>query len=421
VEAENEAFAEAAVSQRRYSKEKLDLMDSDNRIRNDGELGAWELDTRLEELDHEGIAAEIVLSGTQLATLPFFHPTSEAYPPDMRAAGARAYHRHLADLMSESGGRLFGVADPGPCLDMDATLQELRWVREHGFVGVHPPGQIDDPALPPLYDSYYDPFWSTCEELGLVLNPHAGYGTVQGQFVIKGMRAMMGDPSDEDMLKMVMTADRGIDKMPYDSPPRVALTKPRRVIWQMMLGGAFDRHPGLRVILTEVRADWIPDTIGYLDQAFDDGRFPTKRRPTEYWETNFGVCPSSPRPYELDLRERIGVDRFLFGADYPHPEGTWPNTLDWIRTTFADVSEQDARKILGENAIAFYGLDREPLEKVADKIGPIPADVLGSGHSVSERLIETFHDRSGYNRPAELLDPGFMDSMVTADVAGAGQ
>jgi predicted TIM-barrel fold metal-dependent hydrolase len=419
VEEENEAFAAAGVSQRRYGEDTLEIMDPDHRIRNDGELGAWELDRRLAELDHDGIAAEVVLSGTQLSTLPFFHPSSNPYPADMRRAGARAYHRHLADMMAASGGRMFGIADPGPCLDMDDTVKELRWAAEHGYVGVHPPGQIDDPELSPLYDEHYEPFWAACAELGLVLNAHAGYGTVQGAFAVSTMRQMLGDMADEDMLKMVMTGDLGIDKMPYDSPPRVALTKPRRIIWQMMLGGVFDRHPELKLILTEVRADWVPDTIAYLDQAFESGRFPTKRRPREYWETNFAVCPSSPRPYEIALRDQIGVDRFLFGADYPHPEGTWPNTFDWIRNSFAGVSEADARKILGENAIRLYGLDRASLAKVTERIGPTPEDVLGDRHQVDERLVETFHGRSGYKRPAEQLDPGFMDSMIEEDVVGA--
>jgi len=60
----------------------------------------------------------------------------------------------------------------------------------------------------------------------------------------------------------------------------------------------------------------------------------------------------------------------MWGSDYPHPEGSWPNTGQYLRDTFANLPEADGRKILGENAVDFYGLDRIRLQQVADEIGP---------------------------------------------------
>ena len=60
----------------------------------------------------------------------------------------------------------------------------------------------------------------------------------------------------------------------------------------------------------------------------------------------------------------------VVGRDYPHPEGTWPNTLDWLRAAFAGVPESDARKILGENAIRCFGLDAPAIDAIS------PADWL---------------------------------------------
>ena len=82
--------------------------------------------------------------------------------------------------MVESNGRLFGIADPGPCLDLDDTVQELHWLAEHGFVGVAPPGNVADPSLPPLTSRHWDPFWAACEQLGLVLTVHAAFGDIVG-------------------------------------------------------------------------------------------------------------------------------------------------------------------------------------------------------------------------------------------------
>jgi Amidohydrolase len=179
----------------------------------------------------------------------------------------------------------------------------------------------------------------------------------------------------------------------------------------------FDRHPNLRLVLTEVRADWIPATLAHLDQRFEELDAPMKKRPSEYFASNCGVAPSSPHRAEIELRHDIGVDRFMFGIDFPHPEGTWPNTHDWIRDAFAGVPEDEARRILGENTIEFYRLDRTALANVAAAIGPKPSDLLLGTSSVDPRKIEHFHKRSGYSRPAEEIDTAALESAFASDLA----
>ena len=60
----------------------------------------------------------------------------------------------------------------------------------------------------------------------------------------------------------------------------------------------------------------------------------------------------------------------MWGSDYPHPEGTWPNTGQYLKDTFGGFPRKMGRKILGDNAVEFYGLDRARLQQVADEIGP---------------------------------------------------
>ena len=69
-------------------------------------------------------------------------------------------------------------------------------------------------------------------------------------------------------------------------------------------------------------------------------------------------------------RHRIGLDRLMYGTDYPHLEGTWPNTMPRLRETFADYPEGEIRALLGETAAAVYGFDRTRLDPIAEKIGP---------------------------------------------------
>jgi predicted TIM-barrel fold metal-dependent hydrolase len=416
--AENDEWIAITASAGGVSKgqpaDVLDLIDERGTIRTDGERGAWDMDRRIRELDAEGVAGELLLSGHQGATLPFFGTVNHPYSSELRAAGTRAYHRWISDCVSGSKGRLYGIAEPGPCLDMAATVKELHWVAANGFVGVLLPGMVYDPDLPALHDNYYEPFWAACAETGLVLTMHAGWGGVQGQFqkFLKFRQENMGAEIDQDALrKLLDTRD--------DSPIRLTLG-PRRTMWQLMLSGVFDRHPNLRLALTEVRADWIPATLLHLDRRFEELGAPMKKRPSEYFASNCGVAPSSPHRAEIELRHEIGIDRFMFGIDFPHPEGTWPNTHDWIRDAFAGVPEKEARRILGENTIAFYRLDRTALARVAATIGPKPSDLLLGTSSVDPRKIEHFHKRSGYSRPAEEIDTVAIDTAFADDLAAVG-
>jgi predicted TIM-barrel fold metal-dependent hydrolase len=391
------------------------MFDERGLVRSGGEFGACNAKIRLEQMDAEGIAGEIIHFGTQVGTMPFFASVNAPHPPDVRAAGARAYHRWLADFMVACDGRLFGVAEPGPCLDMDETIAELRWCAANGFVSVGPPGVTLDRDLPALYDPYFEPFWDACEELGLVISCHAGWNGEQtprstwAPFHDVGDGETTGGHDFEMIHKMMQERN---------SPIRMFLQMPRRPMWQMMAGGVFDRHPGLKLALTEIRADWVPDTIAHLDARFAEMKPPCQRTPSEYYVDNCLVIPSSPHKSEVEMRHAIGIAQFGFGQDYPHWEGLWPNTLDWLRHAFNGVPEGELRAILGGNAIAFYNLPEATLQAVAERIGPKPDDVLGD-HHVAEELIAQFHRRGGYLRSADPVFDDELDVLLLPDLNGA--
>ena len=381
--------------------ETLAVIDPDGAIPSGGRTGAWDFERRLAELDRDGIAAETLGQGTQLASpLWFGEENLRAYPAELRTAGHRAHHRWVADAIASSGGRFLGFADPGPCLDLTETVGDLAWLRQHGFVAVGLPGILADPALPPLYDPYHEPFWSACADLGLHLYVHAGYGVTQGTFFETTDPTRPHDDDLGGLAKRVMF-----------------VTRQRRVFWQLLLGGVFDRHPSLKLVFTELRSYWVKPLLDHLDQWMDRSGAGLARRPSEYFAEHCFVTPSAIRRLEVQGRHDVGVDRLMFGADFPHVESTWPNTRDWIRATFDGVPEPEARRILGENAVDLFGFDRPRLEQVASTVGPRPADVLGS-HAVDPRLVAHFDVRSGFHKPPDPpLDGWGLDEMLAADLA----
>jgi predicted TIM-barrel fold metal-dependent hydrolase len=392
----------------------LEVFDRRNLARSGGEFGSFDIDVRLRQMDAEGIAAEIVHPASQCATLPFFFVVNKPRSPEIRAAGQRAYHRWLADFMSRADGRLVGIAEPGPCLDMDETVAELRWCADHGFRGAFLPGATADPALPPLSDSYFEPFWAACAELGLVLEVHAGWGQSQERTweLFDMIKKFVGDHADDPDVRSEQVGDMMRDS--DDSRLRLDLG-PRRAMWQLMLGGVFDRHPSLKLALVEVRADWVPKTLAHLDDRVARGDVRLAMKPSDYYRRNVVVTPSSPHRCEVEMREDLGVDQFLFGQDFPHWEGTWPNTLDWIRVSFAGVPEEEMRKLLGENAIDVYGLDRARLAEVAARIGPRPSDIVG--HEIDDALLGDFNRRNRIEAPPDPVDLGAIDQALDDDLA----
>ena len=64
-------------------------------------------------------------------------------------------------------------------------------------------------------------------------------------------------------------------------------------------------------------------------------------------------------PSTIVTRDTIGTDHICFETDYPHGDGTWPDTQEVIEKTYGDVlSDAEMAMITHENAAALY---RHPL------------------------------------------------------------
>src|SRR5262249_48883129 len=122
------------------------------------------------------------------------------------------------------------------------------------------------------------------------------------------------------------------------------------------------------------------DGVYYSDSMQLYGGRPTvrdldPRTPSEYWHANCYLGASFLAKFEVPIPEEVGMGRVMWGADYPHFEGTWPHTRLAMRQTFAELPEHDTRMMLGESAIDVYGLSAKYLREVAQRVGPRPEDI----------------------------------------------
>ncbi|MCF2532460.1 amidohydrolase family protein [Yinghuangia soli] len=354
----------------------------------------WDNAVRNADLEAQGIVGEVVFPNTVPPFFPqtqFFVPPPPSDPAEYRQrwAGLQAHNRWLADFAAQAPGRRAGVAQI-MLNDLDDAVAEVRRVKSAGlFGGILVPGIPPGSALPPLFDSVYDPIWAVCEELDVPVNLHSG----------GGVPAYPHDPRGLAVL---------LSEITWFS---------NRVLAHLIFGGVFERFPHLKVAFTEQGSAWVPRELAKLDQFVHvmplDGTAQhffgcdmindLSMLPSEYFARNCYLGSSPLRPAECAVRHQIGVANIMWGADYPHAEGTFPYTLEALRLTFADVPEHEVRAMLAENAARFYGFDLAALAPIAAQHGPrvtdvavplpleeVPADALGSA----------FIDHFGTTHPA---------------------
>jgi predicted TIM-barrel fold metal-dependent hydrolase len=344
-----------------------------------GRARNWDNERRIAELEADGVVAELVFPNT----VPPFFPTGAlvARPPtpeefELRLAGVRAHNRWLADWCAQYAERRAGIAQIF-LNDVDEAIADVRWAKEHGLRGgILLPAVPDDAKhIKPLYAPDYDPLWAVCEELDVVVNHHSGGGSP--------------------------------DYGPYPAAGVLWIAETtffsRRALTQLLVSGVFERFPGLRFVLTEQGASWVPGVLAQLDAfhaQMQTGRIgelkytPDQvlpRKPSEYFHRNCWMGASFPSPVEAESRHKIGVDRFMWGSDYPHHESTYPYTREGLRRSFAGTDPVELQQVLGGNAAAIYDFDLDALAPIAARVGPTVAE-----------LAQPLEDI-----PADATSPGF--------------
>ena len=334
-------------------------------------LGHYDSAARLVDYDFDGIAAGVIFHGSMnMEPIPFVSPALGAKHEatgELVAVGQRVYNRWLADFVSQAPHRHIGLAYL-PMWNVAAAVAEVEWAQESGLRGVNFPAMRDG-ELPEYNDPLWEPLWAACEERQMPLVTHIGGG----------------------------------GKANYSGPEKVALIQyeslymSRRAIWWLIFAGIFERHPGLKLVITETPGNWFPPAAIELDAIhayYTDRDTPLNpefiervpRRPSEYMKNNvfFGASFASPFEVEQAVLHRLD-SQLLWGSDYPHLEGTfvYPNGRDMpsvtrlaLRNTFCGVSNQVARRMVGENAIHVYNLDAAALQAIASDIGAPTADDL---------------------------------------------
>lgn len=322
----------------------------------------WDNAVRQRALEADGIVAEVVYPNT----VPPFFPVSglvamvpSAQEYQLRLAGLRAHNRWLAQWCAQLPGRRAGI---GQILlnDIDDAIADVEWIAANGLTGgILIPGLPPGCGIDPIHSPAYDPVWRACEELGVVINVHGGTGSpIDGFF-----------PATLPLFALE------------------AAFYSHRPLWAMILSGVFDRFPALKLVLAEAGSSWLENALEAMDniQAKQESGaigvmtitdpIMLRMKPSEYWRTNCWLGASFMTRGDAEDRHTAGVDRIMWGSDFPHEEGTYPHTAESLAHTFAGIEPEEVARMVSSNAAEVYGFDLAALRPIADRIGPTVASV----------------------------------------------
>ena len=243
----------------------------------------------------------------------------------------RIYNEWLDEFCGVYPERFAGIASI-PNHDMDAAVAEVRRVAERGVArGVEVSLTLE---MKPLYDPHWNPLWQAAAEAKLPVHFHTIGGAKPDLESLPHLQARQAFAVFITGFQLNMASK----------------------VMELIYGGVFEAYPALKVVIGESGIGWIPYVLEHMDLEWEDQfkDLTLKMKPSEYWRRQCYATYQSD-PVGLRLIDLLGEDTIMWGSDFPHPDGVWPDSQSFIERELADVPESIRRKIVCENAARLYG------------------------------------------------------------------
>jgi predicted TIM-barrel fold metal-dependent hydrolase len=255
---------------------------------------------------------------------------------DLVTAICRAWNEFLREewLDGQDDPRLFGAVFV-PTHDPQSGAAELRRAAAHPkFAAAHL-----FHAIGPFGHSIYDPIYAAAAEMDVPIYVHGATGEISGA----DAPPASGGAVLHYRLEMFASLHH---------PMAHHLTS-------MIVHGAFERFPDLRLIVAEEGIAWLPWLMTQLDANYElmklESRW-VRRRPSEYLRRHLGVS-TQPIEASIDDRDRLvsyletveGVeDLICFSSDYPHWDADEPTFIGTIlpNAWHDKIFYENARRLL---------------------------------------------------------------------------
>ena len=283
--------------------------------------GGADPDQRLHDMALDGVVAEVIY--------PTFGLFIDMVPAaDLQMACAQVYNDWLAESFLHRPD-VFIPAAVVPVRDVASATAEMERVANLGFKTAMIP--TTPPEGMPYNRPEFDPLWKIASDAGMPLSLHTGTGALPQQE--KGPGGAVINYAKVGLLSA--------DTLCY-----------------FAASGVLERFPNLKMVFVETGAGWFAYCCERMDEAFEEHeqwvKPKLKEPPSHYAKTQCHVTLGADRA-PLLTREITGIEPLLWASDYPHPEGTFPESQAVVERIFQGIPEDEMRAIVGGNAAAVFG------------------------------------------------------------------
>ena len=194
----------------------------------------------------------------------------------------------------------------------------------------------------PIWHEMWEPMWAAAEEEEVALSFHigAGHGTTT-----------VGPRNAEEKLR------RNIPKVSQEAHIAVVAMQADECLVSIILCGALERHPALKVVMAESHIGWIPYVLERLDTKFREGEYegmistpPSALFRRQMWAT------FQDDKVGAQLAEEYAPENFCWASDYPHRDGIWPDSQEFIDQTMGGLSDKMRRRLTLDNVTRLYNI-----------------------------------------------------------------
>jgi predicted TIM-barrel fold metal-dependent hydrolase len=323
---------------------------------------------RLWEQDQDGVDAEVLYSHGSYAEFWRGIADDDAYK-----AMIRAYNEWLAEeYCAYNPHRLLGMGVI-PDTGVDDAIAETAYCAKAGLKGVN---LHRFPSGKGYVTAEDDKFWRAALDLDICVTSHTNGGTTR-----------LGPRNGGVFQYPKVLVKAGGERDPVSLLFRFAGEQPMAPL-QMAMAGVFDRFPRLKIYWAESQCGWLPYSFDQIDDNYERNRYwgerdfdfkGPKKKPSEYLKSQclWGFMRDA---WGVKCRREIGVDILLWGSDFAHATGDWPNSQRLLDETFAGVAAAERKKMVLDNAVRYFHLDAN-------------VDLDGYGRAMQGMSIEKFDAR----------------------------
>ena len=295
--------------------------------------GCWDIEARIRDMDINGVWAS--LNFPSMITGFCGRVFSQCSDPELGWAVTKAWNDWLfEEWYSPHPDRIIPLGISF-LTDPVKGAEEIRRNADRGFRSVTLPERPHRLGLPSVFMDYWEPIIQACVETDTVISLHVGSS------------GMADHPEGSPGLSLGATLFG-----------EMSLTACAEWLWS----GWAVRYPDLKIAMSEGGIGWVAMLIDRLENIIDRSRYGLgwDVRPADVLRRNFWFCTIDD-PSTIETRHVIGVDHIMVEVDYPHGDGTWPDTQDVIEKYWGHIPDHELRLMCSENASRLY---RHPLPAV---------------------------------------------------------